>query len=848
VCAAPGCGHKYTEKCANASKVRVHVTGDGGGITKCAKATPQDKATMRRVTADSASQRTQPPPSRAGSTSNHAMAAAAIGLVPTLDATSSFALTLTPKRQKVVDDARDTALNKAGLQGIFKHMMNKEDSAKLDMHWAKAIANAALPPNLLENPYVRIAITQTSMAPAPYQPPRRGTMERMLLPTYDAKLNVDVQAMMSSAVCRVLGFDGWDSSALRPLLNFMLFSEIGDEFLDDEDMTGRDKDAAALAELAFKYVKSAAKRYPSRGTGRPSVFGICTDNPTVMQKARNELRLKILADAELDQPFFFAWPCLLHAFSSLCEDMCKLPFIKSVLARHKRIVTVMRGKQWLRSQLGIEQAARKNEYHDRLGRFRPLTLMRYGATRISSAPRSAARNVKLRSALDAVVGHADFFKKCGISGRRATAALGEESGGADDAGADATESDSDAVEEEEEEEEEELTKEACRQKRYLNLRSVVRDDTFWDDTSEVLDILGQMMRYLKFADEDRPLLGFVWPMMLDLHRKAKAKLLAEAYEGRMPLSERKKFCELIMTRWVYLHRPVHSAAYVVNPRFNGADHFDDPEVRDDFVQVLRDMLDSDHEVSQALDEYNEYHRKQGVWADDLIWLQASTAEPWQFWLTFGSNTLQLGRVAPQLLAAQHGAGGGERNWSLQGRINGRDRGRQLSSTLARQTRLAFNQRLLDRRAQHLGKAAAATARINARRANRAPPRRDEPRPYPVAGEADWQSCDESEASGDDEALVLGPRIDAPATQRGVRQIARPPASGSSSPSSSRVSPAPTPPATPQAVPPTQPPAVPPTQPPAVPPTQPPAVPPTQPPAVPPTQPPAVSRVRRRGGQ
>jgi hypothetical protein len=62
---------------------------------------------------------------------------------------------------------------------------------------------------------------------------------------------------MSSAQCRVLGIDYWDDRAKHALLNIMLFSELGDEFLDDEDMTGRPKDALALAQLAHKWVKRA---------------------------------------------------------------------------------------------------------------------------------------------------------------------------------------------------------------------------------------------------------------------------------------------------------------------------------------------------------------------------------------------------------------------------------------------------------------------------------------------------------------------------------------------------------------------------------------------------------------
>jgi hypothetical protein len=226
-----------------------------------------------------------------------------------------------------------------------------------------------------------------------------------------------------------------------------------------------------------------------------------------------------------------------------------------------------------------------------------------------------------------------------------------------------------------------------------------------------------------------------------------------------------------MDRWAYLHVPLHSAAYVLNPRFIALDHFSDPEVREDFVSVLRTMLDDEARVSAALSEYNQYHNKAGPWSDSLIWLQAQELEPYEFWLHFGSITVELAILAPQILAAQHSASGGERNWSLQGRINSKLRTRQAPATLERMTRLAANQKLVDRRKERGVKTAAAFLRVNSRRAGRTPPPRPAPRPYPLQDDAAWQSCHDSESDGADDDHLLGPRPELPSVARG-RQIVR----------------------------------------------------------------------------
>eukprot|EP00966_Prymnesium_polylepis_P333968 7389374-Prymnesium_polylepis.1 len=177
---------------------------------------------------------------------------------------------------------------------------------------------------------------------------------------------------------------------------------------------------------------------------------------------------------------------------------------------------------------------------------------------------------------------------------------------------------------------------------------------------------------IKHSDEQRSLMGFVWPMMFSLQKQAE-KLISDDYVGSMPLSERKSVKKLIADRWAYLHAQVHSAAYVLNPRFVGMDHFDDDEVKNDFEEVLNAMLPNEEAVGQALTEYNEYHEKKGKWAKKLIWIRAKQLPPHEFWLEQGRHSKWLGKIAPKLLTLAHAAGGAERNWSTHGFINSRNR-------------------------------------------------------------------------------------------------------------------------------------------------------------------------------
>ena len=228
----------------------------------------------------------------------------------------------------------------------------------------------------------------------------------------------------------------------------------------------------------------------------------------------------------------------------------------------------------------------------------------------------------------------------------------------------------------------------------------------------------------------------------------------------MPLPQRKRVVELIMNRWAYLHSPVHSAAYVLNPRFVGADHFGDTEVRDDFFAVLSTMLGDIDKLGEAIGEYSSYHKKTNLWSQQLIWVQVKSLEPAEWWSIWSSNAPLLAPIAIQILNAAHGAGGVERNLSTQGFVNSDRRGSQKTATIARQTRLAANQKLYDKRMVRGTAHKQAAARQNAKRLGMPPPKRDEPKQYPLETDLeDWGSCDESDGTDDDLEVLRGPQLE-----------------------------------------------------------------------------------------
>ena len=115
----------------------------------------------------------------------------------------------------------------------------------------------------------------------------------------------------------VLQCDGWDTSAKHNLINCLLSAIEGDEFLCDVDATGQDKGAAWMASETLRMVGVCKVKH-----GREP-DAVCTDNPTVMQSAR--------AQVKAAKPNLLLCSCMLHGISKLIEDLASVPAIKSVI-------------------------------------------------------------------------------------------------------------------------------------------------------------------------------------------------------------------------------------------------------------------------------------------------------------------------------------------------------------------------------------------------------------------------------------------------------------------------------------------------------------------------------------
>ena len=158
-CSLPGCTHLYAKSSANATKVGWHICGHRGA-KQCAFATTEQQKIFPKLYKPSGKPAGEQAP-----------------FTTTIEAPRSTATAQTPpdgpieslnldqiRALQAAETERERMLesNHTSLPEMMRHVAHKEEARRLNTLWAKAFHHAGLPPNVVEDDYIRDAIFQTS--------------------------------------------------------------------------------------------------------------------------------------------------------------------------------------------------------------------------------------------------------------------------------------------------------------------------------------------------------------------------------------------------------------------------------------------------------------------------------------------------------------------------------------------------------------------------------------------------------------------------------------------------------------------------------------------------------------
>jgi hypothetical protein len=235
----------------------------------------------------------------------------------------------------------------------------------------------------------------------------------------------------------------------------------------------------------------------------------------------------------------------------------------------------------------------------------------------------------------------------------------------------------------------------------------VQDEQLWKEVEEILELTNPLMAFLRQSDAAQAYSGEVYYKMYELQN------FFEIFTAKhVPKEVLDKIIEIHAARWVALHHPQYSVAYLLHPKYwdHHKDGFDDGnqegsggdntgEVEQDFEVMLKRHFPERQDRAKVKILLQHYFAKTGPFSRDSdFWDEeyVKNTAPHRWWESLKRIAPQLAKLAIAALAACVSSSCNERLFSNWKHVMGE---RRTKMTLARQMMaVAYyaNRRLLDK--------------------------------------------------------------------------------------------------------------------------------------------------------
>ncbi|PKA62545.1 hypothetical protein AXF42_Ash012131 [Apostasia shenzhenica] len=177
------------------------------------------------------------------------------------------------------------------------------------------------------------------------------------------------------------------------------------------------------------------------------------------------------------------------------------------------------------------------------------------------------------------------------------------------------------------------------------IAELVNDPLFWAAVADVMKITDPLITLLHQIDG-----GHVAPMGFLYDAMDRAK---EAIKGNLGGKEAAylPIWAIIDEIWDnYLHCPLHSAGYYLNPNlFCSNDFFVDAEVTNGLLGCIVRMVEGQNTQAMIVPQLEAYTSASGLFANDLAIDQRTKIPPALWWISHGSGSPELQRFAVKIL-------------------------------------------------------------------------------------------------------------------------------------------------------------------------------------------------------
>jgi len=243
----------------------------------------------------------------------------------------------------------------------------------------------------------------------------------------------------------------------------------------------------------------------------------------------------------------------------------------------------------------------------------------------------------------------------------------------------------------------------------------IKDEANWDALALVVKLLKPVAMALDVGQTDTGGLGLVMHSFFLLNRHFNSFSFPATAAGR----QLKHYClSCVATRRTYLLRPVHTLAYLLDPRFSRAQDQPDGVEVGEAVALLKVLAEA-HDTRAALLEANETDvsklptdyprptstnimgeytdfrsRTGGAFLVDTTWEKGTIRNPLSWWQAWASHLPALLSIAQKVMKLPLSFAAGERSFSNAAHIQGKLRTRLAHTRLHQLLYVYYNSRSL----------------------------------------------------------------------------------------------------------------------------------------------------------
>ncbi|XP_052752391.1 uncharacterized protein LOC128201007 [Galleria mellonella] len=216
-----------------------------------------------------------------------------------------------------------------------------------------------------------------------------------------------------------------------------------------------------------------------------------------------------------------------------------------------------------------------------------------------------------------------------------------------------------------------------------DIKDLILSDDFWTKTGECISILEPVTESIFYLESDQNRLHRTYITFRDVQAKIRFAL-----NEISTLSEESKqqILTSVSSRCNMAMRPIHFAAYILDPRTLGVELTQEEELKGmEFIYNLSQHLS----LSNVMADLACYKAKENFWARGFVWSSLDSIEPLIWWKGICGST-ELSKVAIRILSAPCTSAATERSFSIQGYIHNNKRNRLTTERTEKISFICYN--------------------------------------------------------------------------------------------------------------------------------------------------------------